>query len=1069
MNKNDIAIVGMSCYFPGANNIQEFWENLCKGVSSITDAPEDRIAPYYFANGGKTDVDQFYFKKGGFVTPMTLNPLDYGILPIAAEGIDQEHLIAMYLAKEALTDAGVFEKNTPLQKCGFILGKGNYVSAVGQRIAEFMYMPPIIEDLIKTVFPEATEEDIHRVKTETKAKLGRYQADTAAGSMPNLIVSSVVNRFDMKGPAYTIDAACASSVLAVEAAVNLLLSGQCDIALSGGLHFGQSAPFWSIFNIIGAASYKGQISPFSEDADGVLIGEGAGVLVLKKLDKAIADNDRIYAVIKACGSASDGADVSILAPSMKGQVNTLKQTWDKTEIDPKKIGYVETHGTATQVGDRVEIATLTDFFGDNTSSPALLGSVKSNIGHAMHAAGIAGLIKTVLALYHKKIPPTLNCEKPLKAMYDSRFMPAQQLTDWDEEKYPLVAAVNSFGFGGINTHVILEPYAASGKEDTVDLPVQSKAKPNDKPQNKMSMTLNFAHKTIDFSSLKETALQIRNRANVVSSTILALTEEDLKDPILREVNNNLREIAALQENMLNWHKAKTSKQAIEKEQTETIVEIQTPKADNTSTVEKNISFNLNEHPYLTDHTIVIQPKSRILEELNPVVPFAMTVETLLDQAKELSAEKKVLHLSSGRALKWIAVNEPFTSTIIANRKTDNCVSWSIPMYAEADITTGDAFPDVPEKYKTTIDLGENIFPKLPDKEEIYGLHLFHGQTYQSIAEIMQFTKKGIKALVFQAEGKGSLIDSFGQLVGLYCHLTLDKNWVSFPSGVEEIIFYQDFQDQAGVFECTMEVKKVTDYELLFDMIVKRDDKVWCVVKGWRNLRFDYDLNTMNTVRHPQYSTLAKRLNNNVFYYYKDPNMSASALQFLYARFLNLKERKHYDSLYPNQAREYLISRIALKDGVRKFLQKDEKDEMIYPIELSVEYDEKGKPFLYGHEKLKGLEVSIAHKGSEAVMMVSDKPVGIDIEKIEERDTSFLNVTFTSHELDLLKEKGNSPEWITRFWVAKEAYGKMLGVGLQGNPKQYEIELINEEELKIKDTWIKTVLHRNNFIVGWTQK
>jgi len=158
----------------------------------------------------------------------------------------------------------------------------------------------------------------------------------------------------------------------------------------------------------------------------------------------------------------------------------------------------------------------------------------------------------------------------------------------------------------------------------------------------------------------------------------------------------------------------------------------------------------------------------------------------------------------------------------------------------------------------------------------------------------------------------------------------------------------------------------------------------------------------------------------------------------------------------------------LKDGVRKYIQKDDED-LIYPIDIEIVYDEKGKPHLSGHERLKGVEISIAHKGSEAVAIVSDQPVGIDIEKVEARGKEFVNMSFTPHELDLLKEKDSQEEWITRFWVAKEAYGKMLGLGLQGNPKGYEVEAIEGEDLLIKNTWIKTAKHRNDFVIGWTQK
>ena len=200
------------------------------------------------------------------------------------------------------------------------MGKGNYTGLAMLRIGEIMYSGAIIENILDCMFPELPEEEVKKIKRDYQAKRGRFQADTAAGAMPNLVVSLVANKFDMKGPAYTIDGACASSLLAIEHSIQLLDSGQCDIALAGGMHLGQNASFWGVFNIIGAASRKQQIAPFSEDADGLLIGEGAGIVVLKKLEKAIADNDRIYAVIKGSSSCSDGSDVSVMAPSFKGQV-----------------------------------------------------------------------------------------------------------------------------------------------------------------------------------------------------------------------------------------------------------------------------------------------------------------------------------------------------------------------------------------------------------------------------------------------------------------------------------------------------------------------------------------------------------------------------------------------------------------------------------------------------------------------------------------------------------------------------------------------------------------------------
>jgi len=239
------------------------------------------------------------------------------------------------------------------------------------------------------------------------------------------------------------------------------------------------------------------------------------------------------------------------------------------------------------------------------------------------------------------------------------------------------------------------------------------------------------------------------------------------------------------------------------------------------------------------------------------------------------------------------------------------------------------------------------------------------------------------------------------------------------------------------------------------------------VNGWHNRRVEYASTAMSVIVRPTECSLAEELYDDVFYYSFDNSMKVSILDFFFEQYLNLEERKHAKSLYPNQARDYLVSRIALKDAVRRFIQSRDGGELLFPIEISIQHDEKGKPLLYGHEKLEGIEVSLSHKEKESVAIVSDKPVGIDIEKIEPRGNAFMEMTFTPYELDLLKAKEDKAEWITRFWVAKEAYGKMLGVGLQGDPKQYEIESVSGEDLKIKKTVITTKKHKDEFIIGWT--
>jgi 3-oxoacyl-(acyl-carrier-protein) synthase/phosphopantetheinyl transferase len=454
MKKEDIAIVGMSIFCPAGESVEEFWHGISQGMDFITEVPPNIIDPIFF-DGTSRDLDRFYCSRGGFGKPFKVDPLRYGILPIAADGVDPEQLMALVGVDVALQDADVFSRKLPLQQGSIIIGRGNFGGLIALRSLEIIRMGDQVSKLFKIALPELTDDDLERIKKAYQAKHGRYQADMAIGTMPNLVASLVANRFDMHGPAYTVDAACASGIVAINHSIQLLRSGQCDIAVAGGMHTAQHAMFWSVFNMMGALSRRQEIAPFSENADGLLIGQGGGFIVLKTLEKAIAAGDRIYAVIKDTAVCSDGAGSHVMVTSVKGQNRVLDLAWKSAGMDPKIIGYVEAHGTATPVGDRTEIATLTEFFGDNTHPRAYVGSVKSNIGHTMPAAGMIGVIKTALALYHRKIPPTLHCEKPLAAMYESRFMPPQEALDWDGERIPLIAGVNAFGFGGINAHAIL--------------------------------------------------------------------------------------------------------------------------------------------------------------------------------------------------------------------------------------------------------------------------------------------------------------------------------------------------------------------------------------------------------------------------------------------------------------------------------------------------------------------------------------------------------------------------------------------------------------------------------------
>nr|WP_199074998.1 type I polyketide synthase [Pedobacter sp. ASV19] len=458
MNRTDVAIIGMSCIFPGAADAEAFWQNIINKVDSTQLVPEDRIDPVHF-DPDTSGVDRFYCNRGGFIPDFSFDPAVFGILPVAVEGTEPDHLLTISLVHKALEDAGVFRKNIPLDQTGMIIGKGNYTGPGATRAIEIVRTGEQIAHVLRDLLPHLSAGEIEQVKKEFQARKGRFGPDTAMGLIPNLVASLVANRLNLGGVAYTLDAACASSLIAVDHALQELRTKRCNMVVAGGVHVCQNAAFWSIFTQLGALSQKGKISPFDAGADGLLIGEGCGFVVLKRLEDAEKDGDRIYALIKGVGVSSDGSGTSVMSPSVKGQLRAMAQAWEHAGIETKDIGYIEAHGTGTPLGDKTELETLAQFFGQDPALPkAGIGSVKSNIGHAMPASGIAGLIKTTLALYHGIIPPTLHCENPSAQVKETRFTPVQEAQNWADSGLPRIAGVNAFGFGGINAHAVLQSY-----------------------------------------------------------------------------------------------------------------------------------------------------------------------------------------------------------------------------------------------------------------------------------------------------------------------------------------------------------------------------------------------------------------------------------------------------------------------------------------------------------------------------------------------------------------------------------------------------------------------------------
>ncbi|MDE0914163.1 MAG: beta-ketoacyl synthase N-terminal-like domain-containing protein [Planctomycetota bacterium] len=462
---NKIAVVGMACIFPGARDVRAFWNNIRTGYDAIGPVPEARWEKVFLDRDSKR-VDRVYCDRGGFIDDLAdFDATEFGVMPVAARSSEPDQLLTLKVAAAALADAGYGDEGFDGERCGVILGRGGYVNSGMARLIQKVKVSQELVGCLEDLIPGISAEQLEAVREAYQAKLGHIGPDTVIGLVPNLAASRVANRLDMKGPAYCVDAACASSLLAVDHAVRALQREECDMVLAGGVHLTQDVVFWSVFSQLGALSRKGEIRPFDKHADGLLMGEGLGTIVLKRLEDAERDGDRIHAVLAGTGVSSDGRASTLMSPGTDGQLLALKRAWANLDLDPKApgaVGLIEAHGTATPAGDAAELETLARFFGgpSELDQPGI-GSIKSMIGHAMPAAGIAGLIKAICAVRDGVLPPTLNCSDPHPALERTRFRILQEAEPWESNGSPRRAGVNAFGFGGINAHVVVEEHRSS--------------------------------------------------------------------------------------------------------------------------------------------------------------------------------------------------------------------------------------------------------------------------------------------------------------------------------------------------------------------------------------------------------------------------------------------------------------------------------------------------------------------------------------------------------------------------------------------------------------------------------
>jgi acyl transferase domain-containing protein/phosphopantetheinyl transferase len=457
----DIAIIGMSALFPGAKDLRAYWQNILNKVDAIQEAPDKWAKPYFDPNS--TENDRIYTRKGGFLGNLAeFNPIEFGVMPNSVEGSDPDQFLALKLARDALIDAGYTEKPFDREKTGIILGRGTYINRGFTNLLQHGLVVDQTLDLLGQLKPELDGNTLSQIRKELKASLLPFNAEMAPGIVPNVVTGRIANRLGLMGPNYIVDAACSSSLVSVELAIKELLSARCDMMLAGGVHAPSPPPLHMMFCQIGALS-RSNVRPFDKSADGTLLSEGLGLVVLKRLADAERDGDRIYAVIKGVGSSSDGKALGLLAPRLEGEVLAIQRAYTESGVDPDTVALVEAHGTGIPLGDKTEIKSLTQVFGQRRGllPHRALGSVKSAIGHCTIAAGAASLIKMALALYHKILPPTLCDEvNPDLEIEKTPFYINNETRPWihGNGKVPRRAGVNAFGFGGVNAHAVLEEY-----------------------------------------------------------------------------------------------------------------------------------------------------------------------------------------------------------------------------------------------------------------------------------------------------------------------------------------------------------------------------------------------------------------------------------------------------------------------------------------------------------------------------------------------------------------------------------------------------------------------------------
>ena len=459
-----IAVIGLGALMPDAENVDGFWQNIIDSKVSIVDIHEGRWPgkiEHFWRAGGPGNIDEgfTYSKIGAFVRNFEFDWRRWRQPPGTLGQIDPCQLWAVEISAAALEQAGYDgeSKDIDRAKCGVVFA--NALGGENRNLSNIRVWSNHTKELARKY--GLPEQNLDSFQQEVNEHTPKVDEDTMPGELANVVSGRVANLLDLQGPNYATDAACASSMAAVMDACRMLQSRQVDVMLAGATDRTLDPATFAKFSAIGALSAT-HSTPFDAKANGFVMGEGAGVLVLKRLNQAIADGDTIHAVIRGIGGSSDGRGKGITAPSQRGQVQAIARAYSQAGYEASTVELVEAHGTSTKVGDATELSTLSRLWtGYNGGDHVAVGSIKSQIGHLKAAAGIAGIIKGVLALHHRTIPPSAGFETPNPTVEWSEipFFVPTSARDWPRPlENPRRAGVSAFGFGGTNFHIALEGY-----------------------------------------------------------------------------------------------------------------------------------------------------------------------------------------------------------------------------------------------------------------------------------------------------------------------------------------------------------------------------------------------------------------------------------------------------------------------------------------------------------------------------------------------------------------------------------------------------------------------------------